>query len=287
MRRLSLLILLAVASVTVQAAVNTGLKAAIEKGMVKVAATTTGMVYHGKALKLQVSNTTRERLQITVDPALIFRPEDKAYQDLVLPAEEMLAIAPGSMVEIDVQTFCGKLHASAPGAKLSYKFWKQGDSNLIKVTQYIRKNQLFDYLGQQAVWVITDGNDLEGIIDPAKPKQSADLLALLVKLTGRQAPEYFRYYKLDTVAGQPVFKKRVLKIITNIDWKLEEASPVTLGIYNATGDLVQGVLDEKQMAKGGYRMQVQFEAENAPPGAYYMRLKRDDKLMKEIKVTVE
>jgi hypothetical protein len=259
----------------------------MEKGLVTVAAITTGVVYHGKALRLQVSNNTRERLQITVDPALIFRPDDKAYQDLVLPAEEMLAIAAGGMAEIDVQTFCGKLHAAAPGSKLTYKFWKQGDSSLIKVTQYIRKNKLYDYLGQQAVWVMTDGNDLEGIIDPARPKQSADLLALLVKLTGKSAPEYFRYYKLDTVAGQPVFKKRVLKIISNIDWKLEEAAPITLGIYNATGDLVQGVLDEKQMAKGGYRMQVQFEAEDAPPGNYFMRLKKDDKLMKEIKVTVE
>ena len=287
MRRLFLLILLSIGIVNSQAGVSTGLKAAMEKGFVRVTATTNGAVYHGKALKLQVSNTTRERLQIAVDPALIFRPDDKGYQDLVLPAEEMLVIAPGGIVEIDVQTFCGKLHAAAPGSKLSYKFWKQGDSSLIRVTQYIRKNQLYDYLGQQAVWVMTDGNDLEGIIDPARPKQSADLLALLVTLTGKPAPEYFRYYRLDTVAGQPVFKKRILKIITNVDWKLEESAPITLGIYNATGDLVQGFLDEKEMAKGGYKMQVQFEAENAPPGAYYMRLKRDDKLMKEIKVTVE
>jgi hypothetical protein len=287
MRRLFLLILLTLGTIDSQANVSTGLKAAMEKGMVRVAATTTGMVYHGKALKLQVRNNTRERLQITVDPALIFRPDDKTYQDLLLPAEEMLAIAPGGMAELEVQTFCGKLHAAAPGAKLPYKFWKQGDSSLIKVSQYIRKNKLYDYLGQQAVWVMTDGNDLEGIIDPARPKQSADMLALLVKLTGRPAPEYFKFYKLDTVAGQPVFKKRVLKIISNIEWKLEEASPITLGIFNANGDLVQGVLDEKKMERGGYKMQVEFEAENAPPGNYYMRLKKDDKLMKEIKVTVE
>jgi hypothetical protein len=287
MRSLSLIVIMVALAATGKASISTGLKAALEKGIIKVSAITTGRVYHGKALRLQLSNTTHEQLQVTIDPALIFRPDDKAFQDLVLPAEEMLTIGSGATALIDVQTFCGKLHAAAPGANLSYKFWKQGDSNLIRVARHIRKNNLYDYLGQQAIWVITDGNDLSGIIDPGRPKQSADLLALLAQLTHKPVPEYFRLYKLDTVAGQPVFRKRVLKIITDIDWKLERPAAINLGIYNATGDLVQGVLDEQRMQRGSYKMQVQFEAENAPAGSYFMRLRRDDVLIKEVKVVLD
>jgi hypothetical protein len=254
---------------------------------VKISATTTGKSFKGKALSLQVSNTTRERLQLTVEPALIFKPDEGGYQDLVLPSEEMLALAPGATATIEVQTFCGKASASAPGPKLSYKLWKQGDSNLIKVTQYIRRNNLYDYLGQQAVWVITDKSDLDGVIDPDRPKVSADLLALLVKLTGRQAPDVFRLYKLDTTAGQPVFTKRILKIVTKLEWRLEDKAAISLGIYNKTGDLVQGILDSKPMTRGIFRMMVQFEAENAPPGNYYLRLFKDEKLWQEKVVTVD
>ena len=265
----------------------TGLKTAMERGQVKVVAITTGRNYHSKALRLRISNTTKERLQLSIEPALIFAPVQPEFQDLVLPAEEMIALAPGATAEIEVQTFCGKLHASAPGGNLIYKLWKQGDSTMIKVTQYIRKHSLYDGLGQSAIWALTDGNDLDGIIDPERPKISAELLALMTKLTGRPTPDYFKLYKLDTVAGQPVFHKRVLKIIANIEWKLEAPKSLTLCIYNQEGSLVQGVFEDKAMAKGSYKMQVQFEADGAPPGNYFMRLKDGNMLMKEIKVTVD
>ena len=288
MRSFSALLLLVVLSAASQAAVQkSGLKAAMDKGLVRVSAVSTGAMYNKKALKLQLVNTTRDALQLTVEPALVFRPSDSSYQDLVLSGEEMLALAPGSSGELVVQTFCGKAHASAPGSKLEYRFKRQGDSVMIKTLHYIREKGLFDGLGQQAIWVLTDNHSLEGIIDPQRPKESSELLALMVKLTGRPAPTYFKQYKLNTVAGQPVFEKRVLKIVANLEWRLEEPKALTLGIFNSTGDLVQGIFEEKQMTKGIFKMQVQFEAEGAPRGKYYMRLKDGDVLMKEITVVVD
>ncbi len=288
MRRILIVLLLCSIVTACQADIpRLGLKAALESGQIKLAAATTGRVYNGKALRLHITNASRNTLQLRVDPALIFKPDDAAYQPLVLPAEETFALAPGGTTDIEVQTFCGKLHASAPGSKLNYKLWRQGDTDLIKVTQYIRKNSLYDDLGQAAIWALTDGHDLDGVIDPARPKISAELLALMIKLTGRPTPEYFKLYKMDTTAGQPVFRKRMLKIVANMEWKLEVPAPVSLGIYNQTGDLVQGVLADEQMKQGGYKMMVQFEAEGAPPGNYFMRLREGEKLMKELKVTVD
>ena len=284
---LVLVITLTFSQAGVAAVQRTGLKAAMEKGLVRVSAVSTGAIYSGKALRLQLVNTTRDALQVTVEPALIFRPSDPSYQDLVLPGEEMLALAPGGSGALTVQTFCGKASASAPSAKLDYVFGRQGDSVMIKVLGYIRKQGLFDALGQQAVWVLTDNHNLEGIIDPQRSRQSSELLAFMVKMTGQLPPAYFKQYKLNTVAGQPVFEKRILKIVANLEWRLEEPKALTLGIFNATGDLVQGIFEEKKMSKGIFRMQVQFEAEGAPPGKYFMRLKDGDLLMKEVVVAVD
>jgi hypothetical protein len=284
---LSVLLILSTAFTCTATVQRMGLKAAMDKGLVKLNAVSNGQSYKAKALQLQITNTSKDALQITVDPALVFRPSDTGYQDLVLPGQEMLALAPNGASSLTVQTFCGKAHASAPGRDLKYSFIKQGDSSMIKVLTFIRKNNLYTSLGQHAVWVLTDHHDLESIFDPENPKVSSDLLALLVKLTGRRVPDYFKLYKLDTVAGQPVFQKRILKIVTNLEWQLPDATPVTLGIFNATGDLVQGVLDEPAMGRGKYRMMVQFEAENAPPGKYYVRLKERDQLKKEVTVVVD
>lgn len=264
-----------------------GLKEAMNAGLVKVTATSTGAVYHNKALKLQIVNTSREALQLTVDPALIFRPDDTAYQDLVLPGRETIVLTSGNAADLTVQTFCGRMSALAPGKALVYRYARQGDSTMIKVLQHISAHHLTDAFGQSAVWALTDRHNLEGVVDPARPKESADLFALMVKLTGWKTPEYFKMYRLDTVAGQPVFRKRLLKIVANLDWRLEESKKLTLGIFNQTGDLVQGVLEEKEMKRGIYKMQVQFEAEGAPPGKYYMRLREGDRIMKEIRVVVD
>jgi hypothetical protein len=286
MRKL-LALFLSCMTVYSHANVSTGFKAAMQRGLVTVSASATGQVYYGKALRVHVVNTTKDRLQLSIDPALIFKPEDDSYQYLVLPAEETLTLAPGGNTDLDVQTFCGKLHARGPRAGLSYTFYKQGDSTLIKVTQHIRRNRLYDHLGQEAIWAITDNTDLEGIIDPERPKQSADLLALLVKLTGRPVPPYFRLYKLETEAGQPVFRKRVLKVIANLEWKLAAPANITLGVYNSAGTLIQSILDKEKMVKGGYKMMVQFEAENAPPGNYYLRLFNGSQLLQEKTITLD
>jgi hypothetical protein len=283
----TLLLLMALTAVSHAAVQKSGLKAAMDKGLVRFAAVSTGETYNKKALKLRLVNNTRDALQLTVEPALIFRPADSSYQDLVLPGQEMLALAPGASGDLVVQTFCGKAQASAPGAKLEYHFRKQGDSVMIKTLHYIREHGLYDALGQQAVWVLTDNHSLEGIIDPARPKESNELLALMAKLTGKPVPAYFKHYKLSTVAGQPVFEKRLLKIVANLEWRLEQPKALTLGIFNSTGDLVQGIFEEKKMTPGIFKMQVQFEAEGAPPGKYYMRLKDGDALMKEIMVVVD
>ncbi len=287
MRNVLLLAFVCLLTVSSRANVSAGLKEAMDKGMVKVAATATGKSYHGKGMSLVVSNTTKERLQVKVEPALIFKPDEDGYQHLVLPAEEMLALAPGSSTTIEVQTFCGKLAAKAPMGKLTYKLWRQGDSNLIKVTQFIKKHELYDELGQQAVWAITDKNGLDGVIDMNRPKATQDLQALLAVLTRQPIPEVFKLYRLDTTAGAPVFRMRVLKIITKLEWQLQDKAAISLGIYNRTGDLVQGIMDSKPMTRGKFKMMVQFEAENAPPGNYYLRLFKDEKLWQEKVVTVE
>jgi len=266
---------------------RTGLKAALEKGMVKLSAVSTGAVYSGKALRMQLTNNTRDALQITVEPALIFRPSDTSYQDLVLPGTEMIALAPGGSGELTVQTFCGKANASAPSAKLDYAFKKQGDSVMIKVLRYISKHQLFDNLGQHAVWVLTDNHSLEGLMDPARPKVSSDLLALMVQLTGRRVPLYFKQFRLNTAAGQPVFDNKLLKIISKLEWKLDSPKALTMGIYNERGDLVQHIFKEKELTPGLFKMQVEFEAENAPAGKYFLRLKDGETVMKELMVEVD
>jgi hypothetical protein len=79
----------------------------------------------------------------------------------------------------------------------------------------------------------------------------------------------------------------VLKIVAKLEWKLQEPRTLTLGVFNEQGKEVQSVFKAQQLARGGYKMQVEFEAENAPAGRYYLRLKDGEQVMKEIMVVVD
>jgi len=182
---------------------RTGLKKALEQGLVSLVAKSHER-YNGKGLSITIHNKTRQALQVTIDPALIFRSMDTAFQHLVIMDHVVVALPAQGDREVPLQTFCAKSYAHAPATALPYAYARQGDSNMIRVLQFIEQYHLFNDAGQQAVWVLTNHHSLDAVYDPEQPAVSAKLVALLSKLTGQPAPDYYRTYKLDTMAGAPV-----------------------------------------------------------------------------------
>lgn len=258
-----------------------GLKAAMDKGLIHIEAKATSHGFNDKGLSIRLKNKTIQTLRINVEPGLIFQPADTLYQDLVLPGEIMIVLAPNTESATDVQTFCGKSYARAPKSDLLFRFKKQGDSSLIKVLQFINKYALYNDAGQHAVWALTNNSSLDGIYDPMQPVMSNKLVALLVTLTGRPAPEYFKQYRINTEGGEVAFEQRVLKMFALFEWDQQEAMQLVLGIFNEAGDMIQPVENGKLFNRGHYKVSITFEAENVPPGNYYIRLKNNGTVLQE------
>lgn len=269
------------------ALVKKGMKQALSEGIIKLEAMSNGNPYMGRALRIRVKNRRNEDVQLTVEPALIFRPSDTIYQDLLVSGTEVLAIAANATAEFELGTFCGKAHAAAPGKGLEFRYIGQADSLMQKTLHYIESQKLHDILGQKAVWALTDFHSLDIVYDPARPKESRALIEFLQKLVGGTTPTFFKIYAIDTTAGQPAFVNRILKIVTQMEWKQPYAAILDLAIFNEDGENIQTVFAQKAMPKGGYRMNVEFEGEHAPKGKYYLRLKEGNVVLKEKEVTLD
>ncbi len=263
------------------------LKTAFEAGQISITASGTGQCYHDKGLHLKLKNKTGNTLQLKVDPALIFRPLDTSYQDIILPGETIFAIAAHGETDIDLQSFCGKSYARAPGSNVNFNFYRQGDSTMIKVAQFINKYKLYNVTGQSAIWALTNTHNLSGLFDPSNAAISNKLIALMSQLTGWAVPEYYKHYRINTIAGEPALEQRVLKIYSVFEWKLSEPQKLNLGIYNSAGKLIQSVIDNESFIKGGYTLTVTFEAENIATGNYYIRLKAGNSVLKEQMVKLD
>lgn len=263
------------------------LKAALDNHLISVSATGSGQSYRAKGLNLKIVNKSGSSLILKTDLGLIFRPADTTYQDLVLAGEEMITVAPFKEATAPVQTFCAKSQAAAPAKDLVFSFHKAGDHKLVQVLQYIKRSFLFDDLGQSAVWVLTSGHDLSTVYESNREQASLKLIDQLAAITGLPKPDYYRQYKLDPTATGPVFQPKNLKIIARFEHKLEAPVKLTLGVYNEAGDMIQPVFENRTFGKAIHRFGVEFEATNAAPGTYYIRLKEGTTVLQEKSVRVD
>jgi hypothetical protein len=287
MKPLIVLLAALLCSRAVHALERIGMKEAMQKDMISLSARANGNGYHNKSLHLAVTNKTNKAIHVVVDPALIFRPDDTAMQDFVLAGTDLIVLNAGKTVELDEQVFCGKSYAHSPERNMNFTFLKQGDSVMIQVMGFINQYKLYDGLGQDAVWALTNRHELNGVYDPARHDLSIRLQEFMAKLTGWKMPEYYKQYAHNARGNGPVVQPKSLKMLANFDWKLEAPKVLTLGIYNRAGRMVQPVVEHKEFGRGGHRVRVQFEAEGVETGTYYIRLMDNTTVMKELAVKVD
>lgn len=267
--------------------VKKNLSEALKDNSVKLSAINVEGRYNGKTTKLFVTNNTRSVLQITVDVGMILKPDEGDYQPMVLAGEEMLAVLPHAQGEVLVQTFCGYSSRSCPKKDLAYSFDRMAGDTLAKVLRFIKTNTLFDYLGQHAVWAITNNHALTEVYDPARDVVSKKLIDLISATTGKPKPDYYTLVADEQNPGSPAYDPKVLKIFAQFEIRTDAPKTLTLGVFDSTGAMAQPVFENQPFPARGHRFEVEFEAENVPAGRYYIRLKEGDAILQEKMVKVE
>lgn len=260
---------------------------AIEQKLVSVTAINPKGKYTGSSLTLSVTNVHSSTLQIKVNPGIIFKPLDGSFQPLVLGGQELLVVQPKKTGSIDVQVFCGNAPLGCPGVGAVYQYAQVGSANLIKVLQFIKEQNLFDYLGQSAVWVITNAHGLDNIYDPERPEIATKLIGLLASLTNMPAPTYYAVHQTAQTPGQAAYNPKALKIIAKFEVLLDAPKTLSLGVYDETGTMIQKVFEKETFERKGHRFEVEFESENVPAGKYFIRLTEGSDVLQEKMVAVE
>ncbi len=267
--------------------ININLSEAIEKKMVTTEGVNINGNYMGKTMSLSVTNISKETLVIKVDNGVVFKPEDPINQPMVIAGEPTLVIQPTKKNSVDVYTFCGNAPRHCPAKEHKYTYGYKASDTLIKVLQFIKTNSLYDDLGQSAVWAITNHNSLSDIYDTQREAIANELLALVMRLTNREKPQYHTVSKHDAIPDAPAYVPKTLKIIADFELRLEAPKVLTLGVFDASGKMIQSVFENQEFGALGHRFEVEFESADVQSGNYYIRLKEGEKIIKEQVVKVE
>lgn len=262
------------------------LSQAIAQHIVTVSAEATGNSYMQQGLRLTVKNTGSLNFILVMNQGVIFIPAEETAQPLLLAGEEIVPMQPLKEATINVQTFCANSSAAAPQKGLNYSYDKIAEDNLVKLLAFLKQNRMFNELGQNAVWHFTNGHSLNSVYDSGNELGSKKVMDFITNLTGKNKPDYFVKTSSSTIAGQPVHNSKTLKIFATIEQELKEPKKLTLGIYNEQGEMIQPVFENRHFGVMGHRFKVEFKAENAPEGKYYIRLKEGEKILHEKMVEV-
>ena len=263
------------------------LKTALDTKVVTVKAVGSGQSYDEKALSLEFENKSAKGLVIRIDTATIFRPEDTSYQDIMLAGGDIVSIPANKTKTELLQTYCVKSYARCPKDGLNFRYVQPGSAKLVMLMSFVSKEHIPPSLTQDAVWVISNGNNINTIYDHANEKMVEKLVKFMSDLTGQPMPVVYEEHKKETTPGRVVYTPRALKMYAKFEWKTDNVKTMTLGIYDSTGVMLEPVFENKAIEKGNHRVTVEFESETVPPGSYYIRLMDGNTVFKEQGMKVE
>jgi len=285
--RFLFLLLLAMPFCATAKLVKANLSDAINDKSVRMSAVNVEGRFKGKTTNLTIANNTKNDLDVKVNLGIFLKPDDSNCQPMLLAGGEQLTIKAGATREITVMTFCGNAPKNCPEKNLRYSFSHVGNDDLIKVLEYIKANSLYDFLGQSAVWAMTNGHELSDLYDDSRQATAQALVDYIIKLTGRKRPDYYAVQQTTEAPGQPAYVPKPLKIIAKFEIGLDAPKTLTLGVFNDKGEMIQKVFENKEFGARGHRFEVEFEAADVPSGKYYIRIKEYDNVLQEKMVDVK
>lgn len=260
---------------------------AIKGHFVKMTAVNFKGGFTGTSVRLSVANLKKDSLDLTVDLGIILKPEDSSYQPMVLAGEENLVLEPNQKGSVDVEVFCGNSPLHCPKKDLRYTYWKKGSSELISVLTYIHNHRLYDYLGQSAVWTITNMHNAGAVYDQSRDSLSKKLIDTICAVTHRAKPDYYTITVQNEVPGQTAYTAKTMKIVAQFDVLLKGSAILTLGVFDEREHMIEAIFERKRFEKGMHQVEANFNAEAYGAGKFKIRLMDSERVLQEKKVVAE
>ena len=175
---------------------------AVRQGVVDAQIRGSGDIFFQESLAFRLQNKRPTPITIVIPVGLIFEPDDKSFQGLIVPKEYVIvlcgstgatpspAAAPcaGATAQGKWNGFCINLSRHAPDKDTKYHIGQMASGPLLQVVQAVDKKSAAGRLGAQfAVWRVTDDFTLDSINSP--DLQNSELMELIRPLLSLARPE--------------------------------------------------------------------------------------------------
>lgn len=268
-RNLQLLILFFIPFCSVASTASVSINDAIARGLVNAVITSnTGdsmqpfsSSHYGQCLRLQLTNLGKSPLNLHLENGRFLETSDTSEQRMIVTRQELISLQGGKMKSIPVYAMCSQMHDRSPGETSELSPGPMAEGNLLTLTRFLEKHNIQGVAGQEAVWVITDNNEIGSIFSDDE-KELKLLQELVSRLTGKPVPKapHRVEFSEGSVSGTIVF-----------DSKGKES--YTLNLVNEEGEVIIAFFEDKPVETPMHTtLNWKFRYKGFPKGVYYVKL---------------
>jgi hypothetical protein len=222
--------------------------------------------HYYQPLTVSLKNITDDEILIKIPVGQTFVSRSGDHQDILTTKEELIAIKAKGNSDRKVFGMCIQQSNAAPNKDEAYDLGKMASGNLLALSKEIQSRKAFHVIGQNAVWALTDGNDLNEINGYDK-KEAAYLKTFVADLKGVPVPDYPAddYYE-----NNPLLIKR--RVGGRFKYKFSKTSSVTIGMFDEQGIIVRELYSNPKATPGERTLKYAFDEEVHTDDVYYIRL---------------
>lgn len=239
--------------------------------------------YQGHCISMKIKSQFKDSLLVYIEAGRRLDSKDSTQQDILIVKDLFVILLPNQEKSVDVTGFCCQAHNGAPLAKSIFFVGELAEKNLFDLGRYLNTAKLNDNSIQNAVWSISDNNELSSVVDDGSAEVGR-LRKFLAKLKGIEMPWYNIFYK--KVKNQ-VFSGEPERVTGNFDYYISDFSVVIVNIRDEKGTIVKSFPVGSSVARGSYVYNLDWYTNGAPKGKYTIYAYENGRKLKELPIVLK
>ncbi|MEO8069254.1 MAG: hypothetical protein ABI599_16265 [Flavobacteriales bacterium] len=218
----------------------------------------------GECVDVNVRNLSVGPVHTTIPVGWVFTSRVPEVQDLIVVREEVLAIAGGATRSVSCRAFCCEASGSGPDTGEIYRAGRPASKKLAEVAQAIARGEYSDDVAQNAIWVLSDANDIASM--GAMDSTGQDTLRLAVsRISGQPVPLHSLWYAQEE--GR-VCSQRPASIQRRVRYDSPAGTLFTAVVLDGAGNVVRVLNDHEVLAPGPHTITFDLDVRDWPFGRY-------------------
>ena len=239
--------------------------------------------YQGPCISMQMKSQITDSMIVYVEAGRRLDSKDSTQQDILVVKDLFVMLSSMQEKTVDVTGYCCQAHNGAPKEKSIFFVGMSAEKNLYELGRYLNKAKLNSSSIQNAVWCISDNNELSSVTDDGS-EEVGKLRRFLSKLKGIEMPWYNIFYKKEKGV---LFSGKPEKVTGNIDYYISDFSQVIVNIRDMKGSIVKSFPVGSQVARGNHTFNLNWDASQMPKGKYVIFVYENGRKLKELPINLQ